>query len=250
VATQLAALVLVLAGMGGVALYLSRPPTADELYRTITARGTTTDEATLANTEREIREFLQRYPSDPRAAEISRYHEQIELDKAERRLQREARGGNFVPTQLPAERLYLQAVQTAATDPDAALSMLESIVDLYADDDRTHVGSSGANQTDQARVDRVERPRVSVVVELAKRRIVSLRKDISKQRDAQLVDIRERLETAAAFGQREPQKAVAIYRAIVDLHEREPWAAEAVAEARNRLKKLALTNDERQMTTQ
>jgi hypothetical protein len=209
------------------------------LYRTITARESVSDEASLANTEREIREFLDRYPRDPRAAEISRYHEQIELDKAERRLQREARSGGFVPTQHAAERLYLQAMHTATTEPGLALSMFQSIVDLYANDGDANIGGNGDGQkhTKQA-VSKVNQPeRASLIVQLSKRRIVSLQKDIAKEREAQLADIHERLEMAAKLTPGEPNKAAAMLRAIVHLYEHEPWARDVVAEARNRLEK-------------
>jgi hypothetical protein len=161
---------------------------------------------------------------------------QIELDKAERRLQREARGGSFLPTQLPAERLYLQAVHTATADPDTALSTLQSIVDLYAnDEDATSSNRDGQKHTEPAG----NQPgRIGTIVELAKRRIVTLQKDIAQEREVQLADIRERLGVAVQLIERDPPKAAAMFRAIIDLYEGESWAAEVVAEARGQLERI------------
>ena len=39
-------------------------------------------------------------------------------------------------------------------------------------------------------------------------------------------------------------KAAAMFRAIIDLYEHETWAAEAVAQARERLERMEMTNDE------
>jgi hypothetical protein len=233
VALQLAALAAVLAGMVAVAMYLSRPATADELYRTITARRIVDDEASLTTTEREINEFLERYPNDPRAAKVAGYRDEILLDKAERRLQRDARGGSAERPLLPVERLYLQAVSTEATAANEALSMLQSIIDLYAD--KAPAAEVQGNFNGQSRA--------AVVVRLAQRRLAKLQKDIAKERDAQLVEIQERIETASRLVDSEPQRAAAMLRAIIDLYESKVWAADAVGEARMGLEKLEITND-------
>jgi hypothetical protein len=231
---QLAALAAVLAGMGGVAVYLSRPPSADELYRTITARRVVADEASVATTEREINEFLERFSSDPRAAKVAGYRDEILLDKAERRLQRDARGGSADRPLLPVERLYLQAVSAEATAPSEAVSALQSIIDLYAD--KAPADDAQDNVNGQGRA--------SVVVRLARRRLAKLQIDIAKERDVQLAEIRERIETASRLADSEPQRAAAMYRAIIDLYEHDSWAADAVGEARERLEKMEMTHDE------
>ena len=62
--------------------------------------------------------------------------------------------------------------------------------------------------------------------------------------DAQLAEIRERLETASRLVASDSQKAAAMFRAIIDLYEHEMWAADAVAQARERLERMEMTNDE------
>ncbi len=82
------------------------------------------------------------------------------------------------------------------------------------------------------------------MVQLARRRLAELQKDIAKRRDAQLAEIQERLETASRLVASDPKKATAMYRAIIDLYEHQTWAAEAVAQARERLERMETTNDE------
>jgi serine/threonine-protein kinase len=102
VAAQLGGLVAVLASLTGVALYLSRPQSADKLYASIDARVEGDDDASLGKVENEVNEFLRRFPEDPRADVLRSYQERIELDKLERRLQRLTRGGGINTSLLPA----------------------------------------------------------------------------------------------------------------------------------------------------
>jgi hypothetical protein len=244
VAVQLAALAAVLAGMGAVAMYLSRAPSADELHRTVTARRVVDDDASLATTEREIAEFLRRFPDDPRAANVAEFHEEILLDKAERRLLREGRGQAADGALIPVEQLYLQAVHTEATAPDASVSILQSLIDLYAE----HVPARESNG--QAKIagsppgnKRNEQSRAVVVVQLAQRRLAALNKRIADERNRQLTEIRERLDTAAQVAESDLQKSTAMYGAIIDLYGDDAWAADAVAEARKRLEQMEQTDD-------
>jgi hypothetical protein len=238
-AIQLAGLAAVLGGMAALALYLSRPPSADELYRTITSTSSADDDASLGNVEREINEFLAMYPNDSRAAELVRYREQVLLDRVERKLQRGARGNDSAEAELiPAERLYLRAVGMANDSPEAAAATLKSLIDLYgAEDTRGGGDQSSASQTAASENDNV-RERMNIVVQLAERRLAALQTTIAKQRDVQIADLRERVKAAQQLADSDPQRAAAIYRAIVDLHSHDEWAAEVVQEATSQLARL------------
>jgi serine/threonine-protein kinase len=189
VALQLAGLATVLGGMTALAFYLSRPPSADELYRTIKSTSSSDDDASLGNVEREINEFLKMYPNDSRAAELVRYREEVMLDKAERRLQREARGGG------------------------------------------------GAGRTTEIRSPDANK-RVKIVVQLAKRRLAASQATIARQREVQLADLKERVQAAKDLVESDPQRAAAMYQAIVDLHANDSWAVDIVQEARSQLDKV------------
>jgi serine/threonine-protein kinase len=239
VAGQLVLLVAVLIAMGAVTLYLSTPPSADALYRTIVSQGTAQDDASLVSVEEEIEQFLKRFPADPRVAELARIQQRITLDKAERRLQRDARlGGSSSSPPLPVERLYLQAVTTEGMAPDTAISTLQSLVDLYGarapdaavEDPSNKHGKLGDEKDTDARTD--------VVVQLASRRLAKLRTELAEQRQAQLASLTERLHAARQLSSTDPTQAAAMYRAIIDLYQHDAWAEPVVTKARHGLAEL------------
>jgi serine/threonine protein kinase len=226
IAVQLAALVAVLAGMGALAVYLSRPPSANALYQTVSQRGEGDDEASLGSVESEVDKFLELYPNDPRAHELQRYKERIELDRLERKLRRRARdSGSTDPSLLPAEQLYLRAASAAEASPDEALALLQSLVELY--------GPSAPDEADD---------QVAAIVQLAARRLAALRTDLDKSHKRQLAALGDRLDAAQHLLKNNPQQAAAMYQAIIDLHEGDAWAEKVVGEARSRLAELETTD--------
>jgi hypothetical protein len=222
VAVQLATLAIVLAGMVGLAFYLSKAPSADRLYQAVTG-GDSEDRPPLSTVETQVNEFLALYPDDPRAGEMERYKNRIELDKLERRLRRESRdGASADPSLLPAEQLYLQAADVAEISPEKATSMLESLINLY-----------GPEPSDSDRDERV-----SAVVALAKRQLVALRGDVDKLHERQLASLRERLDVANELTRANVKEAADMYQAIIDLHGDDEWAKEIVEAAQKKLAEL------------
>ena len=65
-ALQLSGLIAALAVLVGLAFYLSRPPTADQLYTTITTHADLDNTDSIREVRREVVEFLERFPDDPR----------------------------------------------------------------------------------------------------------------------------------------------------------------------------------------
>jgi serine/threonine-protein kinase len=238
-ATQLAALGAVLAGMAAIAIYLSQPPSADKLYQTIRAQDKASDEVSLVTVENEIKDFLKRFPTDPRVGELKQYQERITLDKAERRLQRALRDSRDTEMALlPAERLYLRAASMAEISPDGAEAILRSLVALYgpgaAADVEESTSTAETNTGNRGGGD----GRVALVVQLARRRIDELHKELLQQRKEILATLGERLNVAEQMSGSDPQQAAAMYRAIIDLYQNEPWAEKVVAVARGRLEEL------------
>jgi hypothetical protein len=225
IAAQLGALVGMLAGFAALAFYFSRPPSADALYESISARVDSDDEAYLSDVANDVDEFLQRYPNDARAGELQQHQHQLELDKLERKLHRQARNsGASDPTLLPVEQLYLQATSIAERSPEDAVAMLNSLVELY-----------GAATADDSAV--------SAVVQLASRRSAALTAQIAEQRRRQLASLHERLDTAGRLAESDPQQAAAMYRAMIELHSDDEWAVKVVGAARNRLAELGATGE-------
>src|SRR5262245_18136761 len=86
----------------------------------------------LVRVETEVNDFIKRFPNDPRVSQFEEFKDRIELNKLERTLERRSRGNvTAMPVLLPAEQLYLRAASVADSDPDQALKLLESLVNLY-----------------------------------------------------------------------------------------------------------------------
>jgi hypothetical protein len=189
------------------------------------------EDGSIAKAEDEVNVFLARYPQDPRAAAVERYKERIELDKLERSLNRKHRGSALAdPTLLPAEQLYLRAVGLAESSPDKALSMLESLVNLY--------GADADVSANTERNNRDESVTTSDIVQLARRRIGTLKVDLARQHERQLAALNERLDAAEKLSRENSEAASAMYQAMIDLHQNDSWAAAIVAKARRRLDEL------------
>lgn len=243
VAMQFAALVAVLAAMAATAVQLSRPPSADRLYKTIKAQGIGSDDASLASVEREIAEFLRRFPNDARAAELTKYQQQIGLDRADRRLRQDSRDRDAKSSPLlPVEQLYVDAIDSAARSPDVALARLQSLIDLYDTPvaaANTHVEAAAAsNKTLLTPADRT-----AIVVQLAERQLIELRARVEQQEASQRAALEERLATAQRLASSNAAQAKTMYRAIIALYQHEPWAQSAVATARERLAELDGTQE-------
>jgi hypothetical protein len=74
---------------------------------------------------------------------------------------------------------------------------------------------------------------------LAERQLTKLRQVIDKRAADQLPTLKERLATAQRFEQSAPAEAAEMYQAIIDLYGDQPWAADVVDQARERLQTLA-----------
>ena len=123
---------------------------------------------------------------------------------------------------------------SAANDsPESAVAMLQSIVDLYPAE--AILNSRGANDGTTPAADEDVRARAAAIVQLARRRLVTLRADLVKQTRQQRADLRERLDSARRLSAAKPEAAAAMYRAIIDLYDNAEWAKDLVAEARQRL---------------
>jgi eukaryotic-like serine/threonine-protein kinase len=239
VAAQLASFAAVLGAMVGVAMYLSRPPSADKLYSSIAARVDSDDDASLGKVEDEVNTFLQHFSNDPRADVLRGYKERIELDKLERKLQRQKPGsGSTEVPLLPIEQLYLQASEQAGSAPEMALVKLQSLIDLYGAEAPVDTKDGGPSGSNKRSPNRHAAERAADVVQLAKRRLTALRADTARLRAAQLATLEERLAAADRLSATNPTQAATMYRAILDLYGAEAWAAPVVEIARSQLTAL------------
>ncbi len=225
-AAQVAAFVLVGAGLVGLFMYLSRPSSADELYREINGQASA-DSGSLSAVDGRLQEFFQRFPDDPRTAELRDLEHQLELDRAQRRLQLTSRGGAFAGGPLlTVEQLYLQGIAAGQESPAAGIRTLNSLVALYSVLPTAAVDS--AREADA-------RERQRVCVELAKRQLQTFRSELAEATKQQLATLHERLATAGRLMQSDRPQALMMYRAIIDLYKDQTWAGDVVAEAQRQL---------------
>jgi hypothetical protein len=146
----------------------------------------------------------------------------MDLDRLHRRLHRQARERGAIDAELlPVEQLYLRAMKLAENSPEEASAMLQSLADLYSPD-----GDDGADA------------QTTTLARLARRQLAALREQTAAQRERQLALLQERLAAAEKLSPTDPRQAAAMYRAIVNLHQSDEWAAEVVVVARERLAEL------------
>jgi len=201
--------------IGLTAWYLLQAPSADALYARIKAA---TDDETFKSSldvQKAIDQFLQRYSDDPRCEQVRRYQREIDLDRLRRKLEREAKGDRSSQELLPIERAYLDAIYESGHDPECGLAKLQALVNLYPREDL-----SG---------------RVGQCLDLARREVQELRLKVAKINAESQVELKGRLELAEELKRKEPAKAQAIWRAMIELYQEKPWAAEAVQRARSAL---------------
>jgi serine/threonine-protein kinase len=198
--------------------YLTRPASADALYAKIEAAATDEAPERLRDVEAEMESFAERFPNDSRAAEINRYREQLELQRAERRLRLVARGAGPDAKLAPLEQMYIEAVRQADANPERAVAQLSALVTLYG-------GEAELNESQRQ------------ALALARRQLARLQKKVDARAEEHRKMLAERLDRADELRADEPEQARQIWRAVIQLYADKPWAGEAVERARERLGK-------------
>jgi serine/threonine-protein kinase len=202
--------------VGLITWYLLQPLSADALYQRIAVRTQDGSRDALLECEDQIRDFLLRFPGDPRGEELRADARQIDLLRLERKLELRANGLSSGWGLAPVERLYVEAFRQARRDSDIGLAKFQAIIDLY--------GSAGDSSSPTAQC-----------VELARRRVAQLREQRDVQAQEHLALILDRLDEADRARPREPRRAEATYHAVLELYAGKAWAAAAVRRAQQAL---------------
>lgn len=198
--------------------YLSRPLSSQALYARIAAVAGDGEGADLARVEREMDEFLARFPTDPRRGEISALREELELFRLQRRYERRARLRGGTQSLRPIERAYVEATRLAVSNPRTALAKLQALVAVF---------SGAALDTDDQRCLRLAREQIAQL---------EARSQAIADEDLQLVQ--QRLDDAERLAAPDPEQAAAIRRGVIELYADQPWAEPAVTRARAALESL------------
>ena len=111
--------------------WIAQPRTADQLFDRIgRTREQLGADAQIAATSR-MREFLQRFPQDPRAERVRQWQMDDELARKLRKLQTRVKRAE--PSTLVIEDLLRGALLLQDTQPQQALAKLQAILTLYQD---------------------------------------------------------------------------------------------------------------------
>ena len=222
ISLQTWALAAGLIGVGLMIWYVLRPPDADTLYRNITdvtARGSIDSYRDAKN---DIEDFLVLYGSDYRAELLRRHLAEIELDGLESKLERRAARDIGLDELLPVQRDYVEAIKYVRLNPELGMVKLAAFFNLYS------------NQTDASAPVDTSSP-TGQCLELARRRLRQLERDISQSSADHLPLIQSRLDRADSIADADPDAARLIREAVVELYGQKPWAEEAVSRAQEAL---------------
>ncbi|MCC6491633.1 MAG: serine/threonine protein kinase [Pirellulales bacterium] len=218
IALQLLLLATSVVALGWFGWWLTWPASADQLYAQI---GAHVDEEGGADDLRpiagEIEEFLTRYPSDRRAAEVRSYQQDLELQRRARQLRR---GFGAAAAEHPIGEAFAEAMRLKGANPARAAELLEQLLILYPTE-----GPAAGALNDQQRSD----------LKLARQELDNLRRSFKQRAEEQLPQLAERLAAARRLERRAPGQAAAMYRALVELYGEAPWAGPVVRQAEERL---------------
>lgn len=219
-AAQLVGTLAMLIGLVGLGWWLTRPASADDLYRSIESYLDDNGDANLGPIEKQIQTFMSQFPSDPRAGDLQPYADELELQRLERKLRFRHRltGAN---EDHPIADIFGEANAIRETNPERSLAMLEDLLTIYPES-----GAAAARLSEEMRQ----------YLTLANREVGKLRETIEQQAKAQRPMLLDRLLAAQRLESTDPEEAAAMYAALVSLFGDQPWAAELVDQARERLK--------------
>ncbi|GHT23642.1 hypothetical protein FACS189419_07870 [Planctomycetales bacterium] len=234
--TLLTSLMLIIVGI--TFYYLLQPVPPDVLYkniRTILERDDSPSGyslSTLRQAQSTIEQFLSNYPSHPLTEQIQVLQDELELAENERRYTQQ-QFSSALKKFSPVELAYIEAVNISRNNITRGIAKLKALIDLYEPD---YVPAHMPN-TPQ----RLSSP-VEICIELAKRRLEKLEKEVSSESEVQIDVLRHRLHEADRLVKTNPNKAEAMYRAAVELYQDHLWARELVEESRKKAEKLKKEN--------
>ncbi len=204
--------------LGVVAWWFLQPPSADSLYKRVLAQTADGTIDSILQAENDIREFLNRYSGDPRAAHLRQFEREIDLYRLEKRFELRLKGRGGGENLQPIEQAYLEAINYLRLDPELGRAKLQAIADLY--------DKPGNDDHPEGQC-----------LTLVRRRLAQLREQSEKHAAEHLALLEERLNAADALRETEPARAEAIYRAVIELYGQKQWAASAVRRAQEALRK-------------
>ena len=209
------ALIALAALLLGIIVYSLWPASSDRLYSRINTIAQQQPEE-IRRAEEDIRQFLQRFPQDPRRKEIQEHQQAIELLRLQERFERRMRFGGGRDSLTTVERTYLDCMKLATNNPQQAASKLLAFIDLFG------------NQPEMSATTRQ-------CVALARRQLKELQATMENIANDQLEEIEKHLARADRLLPENREAATGILAGIIVLYADKPWAAKVVQRARDSL---------------
>lgn len=204
---------ILIASLGGAAWYLSRSPSADELFAKVERANVRGDAASLRDAN-EMRAFLKAFPDDERCPQVSQWLFDADLRQETRRLDSLSKTAPTSPDISAIEWQMIEAIRNERnSDPDKALRRFKAILEMSPDRD-------GLDHRDQ------------LCLEIATQRLEQMTETSSSigwQKQQELIS--ERIETARELVATDRDAALQILNSIVDFYQDDPWASDLVAKA-------------------
>jgi serine/threonine-protein kinase len=216
VVAQIVLLAASLVGLIALVAYFMQPPSADELYEQIQALATDENPDRLLEATADVQRFLKRFPDEPRAEQLRKYQDEIDLLKLERKFARRSRQLTRDSSLLPIERDYIEAINQISIDPQRTADELRALISVH--------GTSPPKGE-----------RVGQVLEVARRQLAQLDRQARDQAGAYLAVIDGSLKRAGELKTKDRAGAEEIWRSIITLYGDKPWAASRVQKAREEL---------------
>jgi serine/threonine-protein kinase len=196
------------------AWYTLKPATENQLYEHIQAAADRETPEALSSVSQEVTSFLDKFPGSPHYARVQQYQEQIELQRLHRSFEKKTRNTRFVGDISPVARAYLEALQQSRTDQETARKKMKAVIDLFS---------------------QMSDPETKKYVDLARNDLRELDEQISERRTKSLALLTSRMAHANKLSATDKETSQRIYRSIIVLYDKKPWAAEIVSAARQRL---------------
>lgn len=203
----------------GIAIWMSRPPSADVLWGEISASVLSGDDDQLLEVSEAAERFVRLYPEHPQTATVRKALGDIQTLHVLRQLERRSTNRGF--DRLDAiEQPLLTALRIARIDPGAAAKRLDALLGVYRDDDglsKRQRENLAAAQLARNRLDETStQPEIPQVLRQLEGRMLWAEANL---------DLEQR--------QRFYEDLLLLYRDL-------PWAAAAMETANERLKEMTV----------
>jgi serine/threonine-protein kinase len=211
---SIGALVLLLVGSLSTIYIFTRPLSANQLYSQLSQAAESTNPDDLFDVEPLLEQFVELYPNDPRQSEFDSIRQDIQQQKALRRLERRARISSVQSDLDPLEQGFLDSMKAREEDSDVAAKKLRALLTIYSDP---------TTLTD----------RQKQLVTMAETALEEIQKGIERKTHPATDALNERMDWATKNLSDDMRKA--FFQSVIELYADKSWAKSAVARAKAKL---------------